>query len=185
MSLCRQRGVQKALLIVPRPSVAGASLALRRGGVLDHSEHALALSGPPIAAVQDTALRLRPASAEDLPTVSRLLEVGFGQPAPVDLAQLDTARGRILVVELNQTAVGTLRVIRDGGHGRIYGFVIDRQHQGRGLGRGALARACALLRGEGADRIELEVATDNDRALGLYRSVGFTLITTEDYYALR
>jgi ribosomal protein S18 acetylase RimI-like enzyme len=28
------------------------------------------------------------------------------------------------------------------------------------------------------------VAVDNDRALGLYTSIGFTPVTTEDYFAL-
>jgi len=40
------------------------------------------------------------------------------------------------------------------------------------------------LRAEGAQRIGLEVAVNNDRALGLYTSIGFTQATTEDYYAL-
>ena len=38
LPLCRERGDRQPLLIVPRPSVAGKRLALRRGGVLDHSE---------------------------------------------------------------------------------------------------------------------------------------------------
>lgn len=47
-----------------------------------------------------------------------------------------------------------------------------------------LRRVCRQLRVEGARRIGLEVAVDNDRALGLYTSIGFTEATTEDYYAL-
>ena len=40
------------------------------------------------------------------------------------------------------------------------------------------------LRQAGARQVGLEVEVDNDRALGLYTSVGFTQVTTEDYYAL-
>jgi len=32
--------------------------------------------------------------------------------------------------------------------------------------------------------VHLEVATDNDRALNLYTSLGFQPVITEDYYAL-
>jgi ribosomal protein S18 acetylase RimI-like enzyme len=32
--------------------------------------------------------------------------------------------------------------------------------------------------------IGLEVAVENDHALGLYTSAGFTPVTTENYYAL-
>jgi len=39
-------------------------------------------------------------------------------------------------------------------------------------------------RADDARRIGLEVAVENDHALGLYTSVGFTSVSTEDYYAL-
>ena len=66
----------------------------------------------------------------------------------------------------------------------IYGFAIDPLWQGRGIGRDVLRRVCRQLREEGIRRIGLEVAVDNDHAVGLYTSLGFTLVTTEDYYAL-
>jgi ribosomal protein S18 acetylase RimI-like enzyme len=89
-----------------------------------------------------------------------------------------------LVVEVDGSAVGTLSLAREGGDAGIYGFVIDPSSQGRGLGRDALRRVCEQLRADGARRIGLEVAVDNDRALALYTSVGFMPITTEDYFAL-
>jgi ribosomal protein S18 acetylase RimI-like enzyme len=121
----------------------------------------------------------------DLPLISRLLELGFGGPAPDGLAErLDSPRDRTTIVELSGSAVGTLRLRRDGRDARIYEFVIDPSRQGRGLGRAALRRACEQLRAEGAHRIGLEVDVENDRALTLYTSVGFTPILTEDYFAL-
>ena len=183
--LYRGVGLGEALLIVPRPSVAGKHLALRRGAVLDHSEHALVLSGSPSPGPHAAALRLRPATAEDLSVISRLLELGFGQPPSADLAsQLDSPHERTVVVEHGGSAIGTLRLIRDGDAARVYGFVIDPSWQGRGLGRDALRCACEQLREEGARRIGLEVSVDNDRALALYTSLGFAPVATEDYFAL-
>jgi ribosomal protein S18 acetylase RimI-like enzyme len=78
-----------------------------------------------------------------------------------------------------------LRLTRDGDAAGIYGFVIEPGRQGRGIGRAALRRACEQLRADGARRIGLEVDVQNDRALGLYTSVGFRSVATEDYYALR
>jgi ribosomal protein S18 acetylase RimI-like enzyme len=43
---------------------------------------------------------------------------------------------------------------------------------------------CRRLRDEGVRRVGLEVAVENDHALGLYTSLGFIQVTTEDYYAL-
>ncbi len=185
LPLCRGLGAREALLIVPRPSVAGERLALRQGAVLDHSEHALVLSDDPTSGPREPALILRPARAADVPFVLRLLEEAFGEPAPDDLAgHLDLPLDRTMLVEVSGSGVGTLRLIRDGDDVGIYGFAIDPSRQGRGIGREALRRACEQLRAEGAGRIGLEVAVENDRALGLYTSVGFTPVITEDYFAL-
>ena len=184
MSLCRERSDRRPLLIVPRAKPAGRRLALRRGGVLDHSEHALVLSGDPISGASGP-VGLRRATVADVPLIARLLELGFGGPAPDDLAgRLDSAHEQTVIVELNSSAVGTLRFRRDGDGARIYAFVIDPAWRGRGIGRAALGRACEQLRVEGTNRIGLEVDAENDRALTLYTSVGFTPIATEDYFAL-
>ena len=66
----------------------------------------------------------------------------------------------------------------------MHGFVIDPAHQGRGIGRDVLRRACVELRARGASRVALEVAVENERALGLYTSIGFQPVLTEDYYRL-
>jgi ribosomal protein S18 acetylase RimI-like enzyme len=184
-ALCRELGDQQALLIVPRPSAAGKSLALRRGGVLDHSEHALELTRSPTDGPHDPTLAVRPATVAEVPLVSRLLEVGFGHPAPDDLAaRLNLAHERTLIIERRGSPIGTMRLNRDGDSAGIYGFVIDQPWQGRGFGRDALRRICAQLRAEGARRIALEVEVQNDRALALYEAVGFTPVITEDYFAL-
>lgn len=179
-----ERDYREVLLIVPRASEGGQGLALDRGWVLDHSEHALMLSGAPASGSHDDALNLRPATSADLPVISRLLEVGFGW-RPDDLGDvLGSAHHTTLVIELRGSPVGTIRLTKDGEVGRIYGFVVDPSWQGRGIGRDALRRACEQLRAEGASRVGLEVAVDNDRALALYTSVGFEPLTTEDYFAL-
>jgi ribosomal protein S18 acetylase RimI-like enzyme len=185
LSLSRDRGDPPPLLIVPRPSEAGRRLALRRRGVLDHSEHALRLSGPPTTGAHEQPVSLRPATAADVPLIARLLELGFGWHAPGDLAGgLDSPRERTAIIELEGSAVGTIRLTRDDRGGGIYGFVIEPSMRGRGIGRAALRRACEQLRAEGAQPVRLEVDVENDHALGLYTSVGFTPVITEDYYAL-
>lgn len=185
LPLCRELGDRQPLLIVPRQSASGRRLALGRGGWLDHSEHALVLSGDPSAGPEQPVLELRLATQADLPLVARLLEAGFGRPAPGGLAdRLVSPHDWTVIVELSGSPVGTMRLRRDGDDARIYGFVIEPKLQGRGLGRAALRLACQQLRADGARQIGLEVDVDNDRALGLYTSVGFTPIITEDYFAL-
>jgi len=146
--LYRERGYRQAMLIVPRSSLAGRQLAVRRGGVLDHSEHAMTLSGAPTDGPHDPALNLRPASAADLPFVSRLFEAGFGSSAPDDLAgDLGSPHRRKLVIELDASRVGTLTIARDGDDAGIYGFVVDPPWQGRGIGREALRHGRRVVAG--------------------------------------
>ncbi len=56
-------------------------------------------------------------------------------------------------------------------------------HRRRGLGRAAMARSLELLRAAGATTAYLGVDTDNDnRALGLYESCGFVVVSTSVSY---
>lgn len=184
LAMCRDRGRGQALLVVPRASTAGKALAVHRGAVLDHSEHALVLLAEPSSGVSDARISLRKAVPADAVVVSQLLEAGFGHPGPGLAEQLAAEQERTLLVDVDSSPVGTLRLTRQGDDAGVYGFVIEPAWRGRGIGRDVLRRVCRQLRAEGAQRIGLEVAVDNDRALTLYTSIGFTEVTTEDYYAL-
>jgi ribosomal protein S18 acetylase RimI-like enzyme len=183
VALCRQRGDRRPLLVVPRPSSDGERLARRRGGTLDHSEHHLVLSGQPTSGPREPEISLRPATGPDVALVVSLLEQGFGWPGPDDLGN---RLERTMLVELRGAVVGTLFLERDEeeDEASIFGFVIEPSVQGQGIGRAALRQACEQLRAGGARRISLDVDVANDRALGLYTSIGFTPDTTEDYFAL-
>jgi ribosomal protein S18 acetylase RimI-like enzyme len=184
LDLCRDQKRHQALLVVPRSSSGGRELALRRQGTLDHSEHALVLSADPSGGASDPRVSLRRALPADAAVVSRLIEAGFGH-APSGLDEtLGSEAEPTLLIELSGEPVGTVRVSRTADEAGVYGFVIDPTHQGQGIGRDVLRRVCQELRADGARRVGLEVAVGNDRALGLYTSLGFTPVTTEDYYAL-
>lgn len=182
LQVCRDRGFAQALLIVPRPSEAGHHLARRLGAPLEHSEHALRLDAPPPPAAEDPRTTLRAATTDDLDVLAELLTAAFGEP-PTHLEAAFGA-GDTLAVEHGGTVVGTLRRPRDGSSGGVYGFAVAPEFQGRGIGRDVLRRVSRQLFDEGATSVRLEVAVDNDRALGLYTSVGFRRVQTEDYYDL-
>jgi ribosomal protein S18 acetylase RimI-like enzyme len=175
---CARRGVARVLLVVPRPSEPGRRLALARGGRLEHSEHTLELAAPPSIPVGGPAVSLRPAIADDTATVCRLLAEGFGQ----EVAE-DDRRWRVTtMVVVDGSAVGALRLSREGDAAGVHGFVVQEALRGRGIGRRALALACRQGFDEGATSVFLEVETRNEHALGLYTSLGFVRTSTEDYY---
>jgi ribosomal protein S18 acetylase RimI-like enzyme len=184
LDLARERRYDRALLVTPRPSQPGHAFARGLGATLDHSEHALALEGPPSGAPSGVPVGLRPATADDIDGIDALLSRAFGHPAHSTAQHLQTDTATTLVIEFEATRVGTMRVTREDGVSGIYGFAVDPSRQGHGIGREALRQACARLRTGGAQRIALEVAVDNEHALGLYTSLGFSRVTTEDYYAL-
>jgi ribosomal protein S18 acetylase RimI-like enzyme len=180
LRVCRQREHSSVLLVVPRASAGGRALALRRAGTLDHSEHALQMLGDPAEVPADPHVAIRAATPADRPTVRELLRRGFDWEAPEEAG----ADPNTLLVERDGRPIGTVRLLREGDGAGVYGFTIHPDHQGRGIGRDVLHRLCVMARADGAASVHLEVATDNDRALHLYTSLGFQPVTTEDYYAL-
>jgi ribosomal protein S18 acetylase RimI-like enzyme len=182
--ICRARGYERALLVTPRRSEAGRRFAARLGGTLEHSEHALVLLDAPAEGSADPRIHVRTATSVDEPDLSRLLTAAFGSPPSDLVSQLTQGPDRTLVVEHQDLVVGTVRVTRDHETAGVYGFAVDPGWQRRGIGRDVLRRVCRDLRADGVRRIGLEVAVENDNALRLYTSLGFTQLTVEDYYAL-
>jgi ribosomal protein S18 acetylase RimI-like enzyme len=182
--ICGARGYAQVLLVTPRGSAAGRQFAASVGGTLEHSEHALVLLDAPADGRADPRIHLRAATSDDKPDLSRLLTAAFGSPPSDLVSQLRQGSGRTLVVEHQDVVVGTVRFSRDDETAGVYGFAVDPDWRGRGIGRDALRRVCRDLRADGVRRIGLEVAVENDNALRLYTSLGFTPVTIEDYYAL-
>ncbi|HUY58930.1 MAG TPA: GNAT family N-acetyltransferase [Solirubrobacteraceae bacterium] len=182
---CRARGCDRLLLVVPRVSLAGHDFAASMGAKREHSEHALTLSKRPADASADPALHLREATAADVDTLSQLFLDGFGDVHLDSSRPLVDDRRRTLMIDRGDKTIGTVAVTRDDDRGRVYGFVVASEWRGRGIGREALRRACRELFDAGAHSVGLEVEVANDRALGLYTSVGFEPTATEDYYELR
>ncbi|RLS56471.1 MAG: N-acetyltransferase [Planctomycetota bacterium] len=67
--------------------------------------------------------------------------------------------------------------------GAIQNIGVCPLHRGTGLGRALLLKCLAGFQATGMRRVALEVTADNDRAVGLYRSLGFQ-VTKTSYRAL-
>lgn len=181
LRLGREAGESDALLVVRRDVAGGAALAHHFGGALNHSEHALLMRRRPVDAPDDKANVIRTMRDEDWPAVREVLAAGFDYVP--DEPGTDSG-DRALVVERDGRTVGTLRTTLHGERAGVYGFAIEPALRGRGIGRDVLRRTCRGLFDGGAAAVGLEVAVDNDNALGLYTSLGFEPVTTEDYYLL-
>lgn len=185
LSLAAERGAMHVLLVTPRTTEAGREFARHHGARLDHSEHHLVLGPTPTASLEHDDVCVRDAVVGDAEQVHGLLVAAFGS-VPADMNVLLSRDGeRQLVVERGGEVIGCLRLSAASETSTgIYGFAVKAELRGRGIGRAVLSAVCRELRERGPHEVTLEVAVDNDHALGLYTGVGFEQRATEDYYAV-
>ena len=100
-----------------------------------------------------------------------------GSFAPT-LTEASAAQGTHIMRILDDSgaAVGWLWLARNPlapDMGFVYDIEVDEAHQGRGLGRAAMSAAEDVLRADGCERLGLNVFGANERAIALYRSLGY------------
>ena len=104
----------------------------------------------------------------DMPVASRL--EGLQKVEPLSCRLVAVAEGRVIASAGLHTAGTSLRRA----HVRMLGIGIAPGFQGRGVGRMLITRLLDWADNwAGVLRIELTVHADNDRAMALYRSMGF------------
>ncbi|WP_432776688.1 GNAT family N-acetyltransferase [Brevibacillus gelatini] len=184
---CRKRGIPDLVFIVQKKAQSGAAYMQRIGARYEFSEYWMDLEKPAQVALGH-AVQLRPATAADDETLIQLNVLGF----KLEEAMVREMAERMANDPLNSTylilaeerEVGKISVNREGQKAFIYGFCVHPDEQGKGYGRQALAKTIELIQAEGFTDVSLEVACENNRALGLYESCGFVVKSANDYYRL-
>jgi putative acetyltransferase len=116
----------------------------------------------------------------DMPVASR---IGFLQGVEPRDCRLVAVCGATVV---GQAGLHQVQPTLRRAHVRVLGLAVAPAWQGRGIGRQLMDRLLAWADGwAGVLRIELQVHADNDRAMALYRSVGFEQEGRHRAYALR
>jgi ribosomal protein S18 acetylase RimI-like enzyme len=77
-----------------------------------------------------------------------------------------------------------VRVAQEGARGKIRIVGRAPAYRGRGIGPRLIAEGLRLLRAGGAGDVDLDVETENERALELYRRFGFEVVTRTPAFAL-
>jgi RimJ/RimL family protein N-acetyltransferase len=84
---------------------------------------------------------------------------------------------QLLAVQPNDVVVGWCDIVRNPHEGFRHvgrlGMGLLPHYRGRGLGRQLVARAIRAACQAGIERVELEVFASNERAIALYRALGF------------
>ena len=106
------------------------------------------------------------------PAFWRLDEGGFHE------AMAATPSARFRVATIGRRVVGYAVTGRAGSRGYLQRLAVDPHVQGRGLGRALVVDALEWLRRRGVTNTVVNTQVENERALTLYRSVGFQLLPT-------
>jgi ribosomal protein S18 acetylase RimI-like enzyme len=146
------------------------------------------LGEPAMPAQFDAGLRVERAAGEALGDAARVIALCFGADEAEMKQGMQKHAGndtrRYYLARLDGVPIGALNLQIDEKGSGIYGFGVLPEYRGRGYGRQILARTIEYALAEGCQPIFLEVAPENERALGLYQSVGFRETNRYDYYIL-
>ncbi len=109
--------------------------------------------------------------------------IGFVAGPPLESTRefirsiLGGAGVQLLAVNPNDVVVGWCDIVRNPHEGFRHvgrlGMGLLPDYRGRGFGRQLVAQAVRAARQAGIERIELEVFASNERAIALYRALGF------------
>lgn len=191
---CAARGVQRLIFVVERDSPAGQAFVASVGAQYDFSEYEMVLATFHDRMAFDERLNYRKANDNDLDLLASIMVDSFGEPEESVRSRvawrLRDPHCRFYVATFGEASlgckepVGCLRLQETNDAISIYGFGIRPDYRGRGYGRQMLEETIREIRPHSQKQITLEVNTNNNNAFGLYRSVGFTVRTTYDYYNL-
>jgi ribosomal protein S18 acetylase RimI-like enzyme len=81
----------------------------------------------------------------------------------------------LLVADLEGRIIGSVMVGYEGHRGWVNYLAVDPSERRRGLGTALMAAAEAELRLRGCPKINLQVRSGNEPALGFYRALGFAV----------
>lgn len=190
---CRQRGVQRLILICEHDSHSGQAALATLGAKHTFAEHEMILETLHEKLVFDDRLSFRAAQNSDL---DALVTIMSGEPGET-IEELQVfviqcfheSNCQIYIATLGEAGlgckepVGCLRLYELPDEIGIYGFVVRPEYRGRGYGRQMLEETIRSIQARSEKRIMLEVETENTNALGLYRSCGFKESRTYGYYA--
>ncbi|WNB90985.1 GNAT family N-acetyltransferase [Bacillus sp. NEB1478] len=183
METVKQNRYKKILLNAPAGSESAKAFLIKQNAVYSFSEHQMEWQERALEEVD--GITLRQANEDDSDMRIRISVEAFGMDEEDAIAmesKIDGDEGNeMLMIDVNGKSVGKIRFRREDGQVWIYGFAILPEQQGKGIGRKVLRQVIKDQNSAGHS-VHLEVETNNDRALGLYESVGFEKVHSQDYY---
>lgn len=184
----QKRNCSTMLLLSDKSSPAGTDFIKSTGAAYNHSEYDMVLNMDKDINRRLNTVKLRKSTVDDAGEAARqnliYFNLEFTEEDNVETPDGDY-KNITYIAEENSSAVGKVRIELNNGRGGIFGLGVLPEFRGNGYGRELLTMAIEELKKNNAEEIFLQVLTDNNNALNLYKSCGFEERYTMEYYAIR
>lgn len=189
---CRRRNADSVLLLCDRKSDSGQKFLKKVGAAYNVSEFEMYLNdeSSEVNGKRLCDINFRKATNADAFEIARQNAIYFGhrldeENENIPLPEDEERRGiTIYLAKKDDKLIGKVQLQLANGLGGIYGLGVLPEHRGKGLGRAILLGAIEKLKAANATEIMLQVATENETALNLYKSCGFHETSVMDYFEL-
>ncbi|RAW16136.1 hypothetical protein DC345_11700 [Paenibacillus taichungensis] len=180
-------GIRQLSYRVPNNLPSGLGTVQSLEAVHDRSEYAMQLVNEAFSAVHSSDLTLSVAEDQDFEFMITCSAQAFGNSEEWTrnyFTETDEPSRVTYIAWKNELPVGLVRInVINETTAFIHNFCILPVYQGKRLGRTVLGALVELLMKQHYTVIRLSVVTDNDRALNLYRSVGFEVQSEYQYFS--
>lgn len=181
---CAKRGIERILLICERKVASGSGFAKMLDSKYDFSEYKMERNNDYSEAPLRQGILLKAATEDNVEFLLNMDALAFGISTDEVKEHFGDEKiwNSTFIGEYEGTNIGKIRTVIEDGNGYIYGFGVLPSYRGKGYGREILGLGIKELLKLHPNKIMLEVACDNERALNLYKSCGFEISTIYDYY---
>ncbi|PTM57860.1 GNAT family N-acetyltransferase [Desmospora activa] len=183
----RKRGIPQFLFIVDHQSHSGQQVAKCMKTEFAHAEFQMKMSANHWKLPNMKQIQLEEACLRDTAELAQLDAKCFH----MDLARcMEMVKGDFtkpnrvhLVLKRDGKIISKINIRLSQQNGYIYGFCVDPEFQGQGLGTAILSAALQRFQDQ-VETFSLEVVAENRHALRLYERCGFRFLSQDDYFAL-
>ncbi len=174
----KENGWDKVLIIIDRNDTFLINLVKELGLTFSFSEYRMNFDETKFNSSFTSNIVIQDATIE-------YLEKNYFGKAPnfLEIKEMDAfAITNIKLALLHDEIIGKARVEQNNGIIGIYGLILNPKHRGKGLGREILNCIIRDIMKTNYKKLYLEVEVENTVALNLYKSTGFYIQNTFDYY---
>ncbi len=182
----RKREGKKMLLLCDNASDSGIEFIKYTGATYNNSEYEMFLKDNLIENFQSNNVVLREATKSDAREIAWQDSIYFNSEFKEDdvseVEDDESDSSYSYMAEVDNRIIGKVRLEINNGVGGIYGLGVLPEYRRKGYGREILISAIEKLKEGNSEEIKLQVVTENNNALNLYKSCGFEGASTMNYY---